>query len=134
MRRRRRPAYNEGNTERDAHAVQEVTMARYVVIESRDPVAHRRVRDTYALALELATRAEEVALFLTQDAVLGARRTAPVSGELRGLLESVSVLADDFCLAERGIADDDLLPGVRASGIAAVVDMAVDEGRRVLWN
>jgi hypothetical protein len=44
------------------------------------------------------------------------------------------VLADEFSLRERGIRGDELAAGVRPAGIDTLVDLVVDEGRKVIWH
>ena len=48
-------------------------MARYVLIESRDPFESRDVPYYYGLANDLAAQGQEVTLFLVQNGVLAAR-------------------------------------------------------------
>lgn len=45
-------------------------MARYVLVESRDPFESRDVSYFYGLAADLAAKGEQVTLFLVQNGVL----------------------------------------------------------------
>ena len=108
-------------------------MADYVIVESRDPFEHQGVRATYDLAGHLVRDGSRVALFLVQNGVLPARRTAASSAlaDLAG--RGVEVLADAFSLRERGIATDRLVGGV----VPAEIDQVVDHlaaGRTVLYR
>ncbi len=107
-------------------------MAKYLLIESRDPFEANDVRYYYELAATLATRGE-VTLFLVQNGVLPARRSSE-SRHLTQLAESgVRVLADEFSLRERAIGADRLAPGVTPAALDVVIDQLA-EGRRALWH
>ncbi len=108
-------------------------MAKYLLIESRDPFDAGTVGEFYDLASGLARDGNEVTLFLVQNGVLPARAGAH-SGALGALARAgVEVLADDFSLRERGIAADSVVPGVKAAPLDIVVDQLAD-GRKTLWH
>lgn len=108
-------------------------MARYMLIESRDPFESRDVTFSYDLACGLAQAGHEVTLLLVQNGVLPARRGAKDLGLAAVLAAGVQVLADDFALQERGITSARLLAGVSPSPIDVVVDhMAA--GHKTLWH
>jgi intracellular sulfur oxidation DsrE/DsrF family protein len=107
-------------------------MAKYLLIESRDPFEVNDVLYYYDLADELA-KDGEVTLFLVQNGVLPARRSAR-SKRLTELAKAgVRVLADDFSLRERGIRPDRLAEGVSAAPLDVVIDQLAD-GRKALWH
>jgi len=110
-------------------------MARYVLVESRDPFESHDVRYFYGLAADLAAKGEQVTLFLVQNGVLASRKGAPAH-PLAGILERhVEVLADSFSLKERGIQDSERHPSVKPCGIGDVVDkIMAEEGTKVLWH
>ena len=84
-------------------------MAKYLLIESRDPFEGRDVVKDYDLAASLVKAGNDVTLFLVQNGVLPARPSA-FSERLSQLAkEKVEVLAESFSLAERGIKDNDLV-------------------------
>ena len=109
-------------------------MAGYLLIESRDPLESSDVAlHFYDLAAGLAKRGEPVTLFLVQNGVFPARRSAP-AGALDAVTHAgVEVLADDFSLRERGIPADGLAPGVTAAPLDVVIDRLA-EGRKALWH
>ena len=72
-------------------------------------------------------------MFLVQNGVLAARRVAAAEPLTRLARSGVTVLADEFSLRERGIADDRLAAGVRTADLGHVVD-ALADGARVLWS
>lgn len=107
-------------------------MAKYLLIESRDPFETREVSNDYALAVELAEAGNTVTLFLVQNGVLPARKTADNEGIKRLLNSNVEVLSDDFSLRERGIHPATLVDGIQPAPLAVVVDQLA-AGRKAIW-
>jgi len=108
-------------------------MAKYCLIESRDPFESRDVSTWCGLAADLEAAGNQVTVFLVQNAVFGARKSAAV-GDVAALAGGkVEVLADDFSLRERGIAAGELASGIKAAALDVVVDRLAD-GSRVLWH
>jgi sulfur relay (sulfurtransferase) complex TusBCD TusD component (DsrE family) len=108
-------------------------MAKYLLIESRDPYDSNDTQHFYDLAQGLRKDGNDVTLFLVQNGVLPARRGAKAPALEAVAKAGVEVLADDFSLRERGIAAGALAPGVRAAPIDVVVDQ-LEEGRKALWH
>jgi hypothetical protein len=50
------------------------------------------------------------------------------------LASKATVLADDFSLRERGITIDELVKGVTSAEIGTVVDLSLEDGRKVIWH
>ena len=109
-------------------------MGKYVLIESRDPFDSADCKNFRDLASGLAKEGNEVAFFLTQNGVLPARRGCAAEGSLAELGRSVSVLADEFALRERGIDAGALVEGVRPASIDALVALIMEDGRKALWH
>jgi predicted peroxiredoxin len=108
-------------------------MAKYLLIESRDPFENNIVARQYDLAVNLVKEGNEVTLFLVQNGVLPAR-PGKYSPLLTNTAEAgVEVLADEFSLRERGIAAGKLAEGVRAAPLSIVIDQLA-EGRKALWH
>jgi len=106
-------------------------MSTYVLIASEDPLEH--AERFYALALQLRDAGHTVTLFLVQNAVLGAR-AARARTALPTLLEaSVTILADEFSLRERGIAAIDLRDGIHSAPLDVLTDLLA-RGHKALWN
>ncbi len=108
-------------------------MAKYLLIESRDPFENNIVARQYDLAVNLVKEGNDVTLFLVQNGVLPAR-----PGDRSALLTNtaqagVEVLADDFSLRERGIAAGKLAEGVRSAPLSVVIDQLA-EGRKAIWH
>jgi sulfur transfer complex TusBCD TusB component (DsrH family) len=110
-------------------------MARYLLIESRDPFESRDVPYYYGLANDLAGQGDEVTLFLVQNGVLAARKAAPDNPLTEVAAGKVTVLADDYSLRERGIGNDETLEGVAPGDIDQLVQLAMaDGGTKVMWH
>ena len=108
-------------------------MAKYLLIESRDPFDSNDVANFYQLANGLVQEGNEVTVFLVQNGVLPARNSSK-SKPLSDLAENgVAVLADDFSLRERGIEAGRLADGVQASSLDIVIDHLAD-GTKVIWH
>lgn len=110
-------------------------MARYVLVESRDPFESRDVPYFYSLASDLAAKGEQVTLFLVQNGALALRKAAkgnPLGDLLKGKVE---VCVDRFSLKERGIQDSDRHSSVKPLEISDLVDhIMAHEGTKVLWH
>jgi sulfur transfer complex TusBCD TusB component (DsrH family) len=107
-------------------------MAGYVFIAARDPWDGPEQGQVFELAESLAVARDSVAVYLTENGVLAARAGG---GErwLGPLLSAgVSVFADPFALAERGIASERMVAGVEAAALEQLVDLLA-EGRSALW-
>jgi predicted peroxiredoxin len=108
-------------------------MAKYLLIESRDPFESTEVAHQLDLAASLAREGNEVTLFLVQNGVLPARRGARSDALARLADGGVEVLADEFSLRERGIAADRLAPGVKAAPLDVLIDQ-LEAGRKAVWH
>jgi sulfur relay protein TusB/DsrH len=109
-------------------------MGSYVLVETRDPFESTAVGDMYDLAAGLADHGDEVTVFLTQNGVLAARQAARSGERVAQLARTTRVLADDFALRERGIRTEELAAGVQPAPIDALVDLMMEDGRKVMWH
>ncbi len=107
-------------------------MAKYMLIESRDPFESNDVARNYALAAGLAGAGNDVTVFLVQNGVLPARAGTSFDGLATLAGAGVTVLADKFSLRERAIAGDRLADGVSAVELDVVVD-ALADGATAIW-
>ena len=110
-------------------------MAKYLLIESRDPFENNVVARQYDLAANLVKEGNEVTLFLVQNGVLVARQGARAE-QFAALAANprVKVLADTFALQERGIPTNALLSGVQASDMDTLVDLLMVDGQKAIWH
>jgi predicted peroxiredoxin len=104
----------------------------YLLFESRDPFESAEVPHHYELARGLAAAGKPVALFLVQNGVLAARRSAASEALARLAGAGVEILADDFSLRERGIPRSRLEPAVRIGTMDLALDRLV-EGRKAIF-
>lgn len=105
-------------------------MAKYFLIESRSPFDSPEVNNNYQLALDLANGGNQVTLFLVENGVFVARKTAQI--ESLDILSNVIVLADDFSLRERGISTDEIKNNIKVAEISSVVE-AMATGTKTMW-
>ncbi len=108
-------------------------MAKYLLIESRDPFESNEVANTYEVASGLVGAGNEVTLFLVQNGVLPARFGAKSDRLTAAASSGVTVLADDFSLRERAIDAAQLVAGVTAAPLEIVVDQMAD-GAKTIWH
>jgi len=108
-------------------------MSKYVLIQSKSPWESSGVSQFYALAKELGDAGAEVTLFLVQNGVMAARAGAKDVALDQILGGKVRVLADDFSLRERAIAQNTMKTGVKPSAIDEVVDLLAS-GAKAMWN
>jgi predicted peroxiredoxin len=108
-------------------------MAKYLLIESRDPFESNDVGYFYDLAKALAADGNDVTLFLVQNGVFAARPSARSEMVNEVTAAGVAVLADEFSLRERGIWPDRLVAGVQPAPIDVIIDRLA-EGCKALWH
>lgn len=108
-------------------------MADYLFIASRDPFEVNGITQQYELAGSLAKEGNKVTLFLVQNGVLPARKSAMSEPLEAAAKAGVEVLADEFSLRERGIKGDRLAAGVKQAPLDIVVDQLA-AGRKAVWN
>jgi len=108
-------------------------MGQYLLIESRDPFDSGDAKNFCELAGVLAKLGHTVTLFLVQNGVLPARRSAHSSLLEALAADKVEVLADEFSLQERGISTNRLISGVKAAPLDVVVDQLA-QGRKAIWH
>jgi len=109
-------------------------VTKYLWIETRDPFDSADVADAYVLAGGLADESEDTTVFLLQNGVLTTRRASTAASMLTALSGRTTVLADEFSLRERGITADELVDGVTPSGVDRLVELLLDDDRKVIWH
>jgi sulfur relay (sulfurtransferase) complex TusBCD TusD component (DsrE family) len=103
----------------------------FLIVETRDPIAHPEVERIAALAAGLQAEGCSTTIFLTENGVIAAR--PGVAPFLAALPDGVTVAVDAVALAERGMTEADIAPNMVPSGIGAVVDDLLD-GARTFWR
>lgn len=107
-------------------------MSHYVIVETGDSAEPGAPNQGIETATNLAANGNDVTVFLVQNGVFLARRGARYNGHTSAQKVSMTLLADDFSLRERGIGADQLSPDISASPLESVVDRLV-AGSKVLW-
>ena len=108
-------------------------MKNMAIVETRDPVEVRDVEWSADLLARTRRAGGASTLMLAENGVLAARASAPATFLIRLMGQGVDVVADRFALAERGIAEADLAPGISGADLGVVVDWLA-AGDHVLWR
>jgi predicted peroxiredoxin len=108
-------------------------MAKYLLIESRDPFDSADSEYFAQLVEGISNRGNEVTLFLVQNGVFPLRSGSKHSDLMANLLEHrAEILADAFSLRERAIKKP--LDGVEVADIGRVVDLLLEPGTKAIWH
>ncbi len=108
-------------------------MAKYVVIESRDPFDSSDSGYFSELVQGISKKGNATTLFLAQNGVLPARKGSKHSNMIAKLVRSkVKVLADGFSLKERAIGR--LVDGVEVADMDRLVDLLLEPGTKAIWH
>jgi hypothetical protein len=108
-------------------------MAKYLLIESRDPFDSSDSACFSELAQGISNRGNETTLFLVQNGVLPARKGSKHSEMISKLIKGkVKVLADGFSLRERAIHG--LADGVEVASIDRLVELLLEPGTKAIWH
>lgn len=108
-------------------------MAKYLLIESRDPFDSTDSQYFAELVQGIAKRGNDTTVFLVQNGVLPARKGSKFSTALADLVKSkVKVVADRFSLKERGIRQ--LAEGVETADTDRLVDLLLEPGTKAIWH
>ena len=108
-------------------------MARYLVIESRDPFDSQDSAYFSELVQGISGRGNETTLFLVQNGVFPARKGSKHNEAISRLVKNnVKVLADSFSLKERAIKN--LIDGVQVCDMDRVVDLLLEPGTKAIWH
>ena len=107
-------------------------MAKYLLIESRDPYDSADSAHFLELARGIRERGHDVTLFLIQNGVLATRQGAEHGERYRNLAQNgIAVLADSFSLRERAIGQ--IVEGVEPAEIERLMEL-LDNGSKVMWH
>jgi predicted peroxiredoxin len=107
-------------------------VAKYLLIESRDPWEYGDTAYFYDLTRDLAAAGNQVTLFLIQNGALVARKG--VRPDPLAALAGVTVLVDEFSLRERGIRREALAANVDVADVDQLVDLLADSGTKAIWH
>lgn len=108
-------------------------MKQLMVVETRDPFEASEVESIADLLTGLQHEGIECSILLAENGVLGARASAPVDFLPKLAKQGVTLMADRFALAERGIPEDELTDGVKPSELGVILDH-LTAGAAVMWR
>jgi hypothetical protein len=107
-------------------------MAKYLLIESRDPFDSSDSGYFSELVQGIAGRGNQTTLFLVQNGVLPTRKGSKHNDVIARLVQNkVQVLADGFSLKERAISN--LADGVQVADIDRLVDLLLEPETKLMW-
>jgi predicted peroxiredoxin len=109
-------------------------MAKYLIIESRDPFDSNDAQFILETATTLKQCGHEVTVFLIQNGALAVRRNTRRSHLPQLALTGIQLLVDDFSLRERGISTTEMIDGIQESNIGALVDLIIREKTKAIWH
>lgn len=108
-------------------------MAKYLLIESRDPFDSADSESFTQLVQGIAARGNETVLFLVQNGVLPTRKGSKHSDRISQLLKGkIKVLADSFAVKERAIGK--LVEGVETANMDQFVKLLMESGTKTIWH
>ncbi len=108
-------------------------MAKYLVIESRDPFDSSDSNYFSELVQGIAGRGNQTTVLLIQNGVLPACQGSKYNDRIANLVrDHAQVLADGFSLRERAIQN--LTDGVQVAEIERVVDLLLEPGTKAIWH
>lgn len=107
-------------------------MSTYFLVESGEIAEPGMAIPAADMAADLARSGHDVTVFLVQNGVFPARRSAGGDALAAARTAGVRFLADDFSLRERGIGADGLCTAVAPSPLETVVDRLA-AGDKMLW-
>jgi sulfur relay (sulfurtransferase) complex TusBCD TusD component (DsrE family) len=109
-------------------------MSQYLLIESKSPLDGGGY--SFDLASQLRDAGHDVCVYLVQDGVFAARRGFKAGGKLlAGAMDhTISLLADEVSLRQRGITRDHLAEPVRVSSMDELVDLLMEKSDKAIWH
>lgn len=109
-------------------------MARYLFIESQDPLEHRGATAYLETALELSRQQQPVTVFFVENGAHATRAGSQASTRDALREAGAALLVDEFALRERGIPNNRLAEGVEASNVDAIVELLADPDTKAVWH
>jgi hypothetical protein len=107
-------------------------MKRYMIVETRDPL-EADANWSAELAAALKRNGADASILLADNGVFAARAGAHAVALAAAIKSGCTIMADRYALRERGIRESDLMRGVSAIELDAVVD-ALEAGANVMWR
>ena len=109
-------------------------MTQYLFIESRDPLENRGTEFYLETALALSKLGQPVTVFFVENGSHAARKGAQVANRDALQAAGASLKVDEFALRERGIANDQLAPGIGVGEVNEIVDLLANPETKAIWH
>ncbi|MBL1141465.1 MAG: hypothetical protein D8M62_05430 [Proteobacteria bacterium] len=104
-----------------------------MLISSRDPFECRETENLYRLAVNLNNNGHAVTLFLVQNGVMPARKSA-ANRKFAGLIrQGIHIEVDDFSAKERSIMEKELKKGINLASIENIIN-SLAKGTKTIWH
>jgi len=109
-------------------------MARYLLIESKDPLNGGEY--SFELGRQLREIKHDVTVYLVQDAVFAARKGFAAGERLltEARKSGLGLLADEISLRQRGVGKDRLSAEVKVSNMGELVDLLMERSDKAIWH
>ena len=104
-----------------------------LIVETRDPVELRDTEWMADLAVAHRRNGNSTRVLLAENGTFAARTGASAANVQALTKAGVEVFADRFAMAERGIRERDLAPGVKPAEIELVL-AHMETGGSVMWR
>jgi len=109
-------------------------VAQYVLVESKGP--QNGGRYSFELAKQLRELKHNVTIYLVQDAVFAARKRFEAGEKLiaEAKAQTLTLLADEISLRQRGLTKERLSDAVRVSNMHELVDLLMEKSDKAIWH
>lgn len=111
-----------------------ICLAQYLIVESKGP--QNGGRYSFELAKQLRELKHNVTIYLVQDAVFAARKRFEAGEKLiaEAKAQTLTLLADEISLRQRGITKERLSDAVRVSNMDELVDLLMEKSDKAIWH
>lgn len=110
-------------------------MAKYLLVESRDPFENRESEKFLEMAGNLADSGDHISLFLVQNGVFASRKSSAFTATMKELLKrNVQIYADSFSIDERAIQEHERLDQITLSGMEEFLEILFAPGTKTIWH
>ena len=107
-------------------------MAQYLLIESKGPTDGGQY--AFDLGRQLRDLRHDVTIYLVQDGVFAARKRFEAAEKLVAEAKTLTLLADEISLRQRGITKERLSESVRVSNMDELIDLLMEKSDKVIWH
>ena len=108
-------------------------MARYLFIESTDPLSNYEDIEWYRYISALSESGHHVSIYYVNEGVTATRAGARTNLPFSMIASGVNLFADEWSIRERGMTDSLLIDGIEITSTFLIVD-ALASGDHVVWH